>query len=227
MEFLTTKGIAASIENIIRYAKDFIIIISPYVKIDKTYIERLHEAERNYVKIDLIFGKQDMNDFEREKFNDFHNINIYFLENLHAKCYMNEKTALVTSMNLYGYSEENNREMGIEICKDYNYDLYEDIKNEAFSIKCVSEGYYNTSNCNVDGYCIRCGEKIDFNKDKPLCIQCYHSWVQFENVDYTETYCHACGKIIDPYNEHHQIDYLHPLCFDCWKANRKPFGGGG
>ena len=76
-----------------------------------------------------------MRDFEKDKFQSFQNINIYFLANLHAKCYLNENTALITSMNLYGYSEENNREMGIEINKSENYGLYEDILKESKSIK--------------------------------------------------------------------------------------------
>ncbi len=120
MDFLTTKGIAASIEKIIRNANDFIVIISPYVKIDKTYIDRLLEAEQKNVEIILVFGKENMRDFEKDKFQSFQNINIYFLANLHAKCYLNENIALITSMNLYGYSEENNREMGIEINRNEN-----------------------------------------------------------------------------------------------------------
>lgn len=71
MDFLTTKGIAASIEKIIRNANDFIVIISPYVKIDKTYIDRLLEAEQKNVEIILVFGKEDMRDFEKDKFQSF------------------------------------------------------------------------------------------------------------------------------------------------------------
>ena len=62
MEFLTTKGIAASIEKIIRDAKEYIVIISPYVKVDSTYLDRLYEAEQRHIKIYLIFGKDDLRD---------------------------------------------------------------------------------------------------------------------------------------------------------------------
>ncbi len=42
-------------------------------------------------------------------------------DNLHAKCYMSEKACVITSMNMYDFSEHNNREMGIllEIPGDY------------------------------------------------------------------------------------------------------------
>ena len=228
MDFLTTKGIAASIEKIIRNANDFIVIISPYVKIDKTYIDRLLEAEQKNVEIILVFGKEDMRDFEKDKFQSFQNINIYFLANLHAKCYLNENTALITSMNLYGYSEENNREMGIEISRSENYGLYEDILKESKSIKNSAEEYnlwttrdYN-SNWRDDrnyrhpnyGYCIRCREKIDLDTQRPLCNDCYQIWSQFGNIDYRENYCHKCGKEITGWDE--AIDYAHPLCHSCW-----------
>ena len=43
-------------------------------------------------------------------------IDVYFNEKLHAKCYMNEDTAIITSMNLYEASEKN-RELGVLIQK--------------------------------------------------------------------------------------------------------------
>ncbi len=226
MDFLTTKGIAASIEKVFRTANDFIVIVSPYVKVDKTYIDRLHEADNNGVSIYLIFGKEKLNELEKEKFQDFQNLNIYYLENLHAKCYMNESTIIITSMNLYGYSEENNREFGIEINQDDNYDLFEDILKEIRSIKSAAEDYNiinngfqknNTRNSrHYNGYCIRCGKRIDFDMTHPLCDDCYQIWAAFGNTEYIENYCHKCGREIDQCDDHH-IDYDHPLCFDCWK----------
>ena len=40
-----------------------------------------------------------------------------FCTNLHAKCYLSETSALVTSMNLYEFSQVNNHEMGISLTK--------------------------------------------------------------------------------------------------------------
>lgn len=227
MEFLTTKGIAASIERIIRNATDFIVIVSPYVKIDRTYLERLHEAEQNNIKIYLIFGKGDMKNLEKEKLQVFQNLQILFLENLHAKCYMNENTLIISSMNLHKYSEENNREMGIEIHKNENPTMYEDIKKEVVSIKNSAKEYilnnqrplfqnnihYNNNHFQ-SGYCIRCRKRIDFDLDRPLCNNCYQEWAQYGNDDYPENYCHICGA---ERNFNNQVDYAHPCCYDCWR----------
>ena len=45
------------------------------------------------------------------------NCNVFFKKNLHAKCYANENSAIVTSLNLYNYSEMNNREFGVLLSK--------------------------------------------------------------------------------------------------------------
>lgn len=60
------------------------------------------------------------------------------------------------------------------------------------------------------GTCIRCGEKIPYNINRPLCDNCYQTWVQFGNIDYPETYCHKCGEVFEG------ITYKYPLCRKCY-----------
>ena len=40
-----------------------------------------------------------------------------FCKNLHAKCYLNESTCIISSLNLYEFSQVNNNEMGVLIEK--------------------------------------------------------------------------------------------------------------
>lgn len=44
-------------------------------------------------------------------------------------------------------------------------------------------------------YCIRCGKKINYDKDKPLCPTCFKSWARYMDKSYHEKYCHYCGKV--------------------------------
>ena len=63
-----------------------------------------------------------------------------FCEHLHAKCYMNEKAALLTSMNLYEFSQRNNEEMGILVAAEGpDSELYERIKEESQRLLRISE----------------------------------------------------------------------------------------
>ncbi len=44
------------------------------------------------------------------------------------------------------------------------------------------------------GFCIRTGEKINFNVKKPYSYQAYTSWAYYGNADYPEKFCHKTGK---------------------------------
>jgi hypothetical protein len=44
------------------------------------------------------------------------------------------------------------------------------------------------------GYCIRSGVPIPFNALRPYSYEAYQIWMQFENQDYPEKFCHLTGK---------------------------------
>ena len=62
-----------------------------------------------------------------------------FCKNLHAKCYMNEEMCIVTSLNLYEFSQVNNNEMGILIQRAEDSQLYKDAYEEAQRIIRISD----------------------------------------------------------------------------------------
>lgn len=62
-----------------------------------------------------------------------------FCKNLHAKCYLNEDVGIITSMNLYEFSQINNNEMGILFLKKDDLKLYNDSYEEALRIIRISE----------------------------------------------------------------------------------------
>jgi hypothetical protein len=43
------------------------------------------------------------------------------------------------------------------------------------------------------GYCIRTGEKIPFNPEKPFSAKAFAEWSKFKNPHYKENYCHLSG----------------------------------
>lgn len=44
------------------------------------------------------------------------------------------------------------------------------------------------------GHCIRCGDDLDFNMDRPLCRGCFSSWKKYGDKNYAEKFCHGCGE---------------------------------
>jgi hypothetical protein len=74
-------------------------------------------ADKNRLKIDvrMVHGKSELQPAEITWLREQSHIRTSFCKNLHAKCYLNEELCIVTSLNLYEFSQVNNNEMGILI----------------------------------------------------------------------------------------------------------------
>lgn len=66
-------------------------------------------------------------------------VRVSFCKNLHAKCYINESTCIISSLNLYEFSQVNNNEMGILIQKDQDELVFKDAYEEAQRIIRISD----------------------------------------------------------------------------------------
>ena len=128
-EFLTTNGISYQIENIIIDAKSKLFLVSPFLQLSKTLFERLKDASNKGVKIKIIYGKDDLKPNEKNSLAELTNVELYYFQNLHAKSYFNEFKMVITSMNMYEFSEKNNREMGVLIDAVNDKLLYEKASN--------------------------------------------------------------------------------------------------
>ena len=110
----SVKEMGACIERIIKEADEYLYIISPYVKIDKQIRRLLTDKHNsNGLSINFIFGKKGLEPEINDWLRSMSHIQTGFVKDLHAKCYLNEKEALVTSLNLYDYSMIHNIEMGV------------------------------------------------------------------------------------------------------------------
>jgi hypothetical protein len=134
-KFLTTIELAEWITKIIEESERELIILAPYIQTSSRLEKALNEANARGVEILLIYRQETLKKAEKEKFLAISNLNLMHHPNLHAKCYLNEHHFLITSMNMYEYSEKNNREMGILI---ENEDL-----DQGFFIKEEEESYWD------------------------------------------------------------------------------------
>jgi phosphatidylserine/phosphatidylglycerophosphate/cardiolipin synthase-like enzyme len=89
--------------------------MSPYLKVNSQLKDLIQGKAKNSnnITIKIIYGKNDLKQEELDWINDSEDIRLFYKKNLHAKCYLNEDVAIVTSMNLYEFSQVNNDEMGI------------------------------------------------------------------------------------------------------------------
>jgi hypothetical protein len=119
-DFLTGKELNNTIGHLFEAAKAQIIIISPYIKLHSGYKELLAPHRNNHkVELTVVFGKNDqdltksMGAESFKFFREFSNVEIRHEPRLHAKYYANENFSILTSMNLYSFSQDNNIEAGI------------------------------------------------------------------------------------------------------------------
>ena len=225
-EFLTTKGITHYLDKIIEDAQKELVLISPYIKADDTTKDLLQNKTRA-TSINVIHGKKELTTNEREFF-DRLSIKTTFIKNLHAKCYLNEDHALLTSMNLHEFSQKNNDEMGILVSREDDEDLYGKIRDQAMKWKAASSAVQVAENSKAyavakgartkpqptlgkpTGFCIRCKADISADPEHPYCKKCFASWNQYKNAAYEDKYCHTCGKA-------HAATLRKPLCAPCYK----------
>lgn len=123
-KFLTGDDLENKLTDIIWNAKKYIIIVSPFIKLDDHITKVLAKIKSTHeISVYIVFGKNEeskyksFNDKDLEFFKSFRNITILYNKNLHAKHYCNEQEGLITSLNLYGYSLVNNIEYGVHFAK--------------------------------------------------------------------------------------------------------------
>lgn len=138
-KFLNTSATNYFLEELIKDAKDRLILISPFLKLNDRMKELL--ADKNRLKIDvrIVYGKSELQPEEINWLKELTYIRTSFCKNLHAKCYLNEELCIITSLNLYEFSQVNNNEMGVLIRRGEDADLYKDAYEEAQRIIRISD----------------------------------------------------------------------------------------
>lgn len=138
-KFLNTSATNYFLEELIKSAQDRLILISPFLKLNDRVKELL--ADKNRLKIDvrIVYGKSELQPEEIGWLKGLDFVRTSFCRNLHAKCYLNEELCIVTSLNLYEFSQVNNNEMGVLIRRSDDAELYKDAWEEAQRIIRVSD----------------------------------------------------------------------------------------
>jgi phosphatidylserine/phosphatidylglycerophosphate/cardiolipin synthase-like enzyme len=215
-KFLTTSAIASEIENIIRKAQTKLYLVTPYLRISKNFIERLQDADRRGVRTVLIYGKKELEHDQAPLLQSLQKIELFFYQDLHAKCYFNEGSMIITSLNLHEYSERNNREMGVLILKNEDPQLFNDALQEVESIRGRAErvhlNLHGVEKLNGRAFCIRCHESLKYEPGRPFCEKCYFVWVAYGDPTFPEKFCHSCGNPSTTSMEK-------PECINCYRLH--------
>jgi len=142
-KFLNTKKSVSEIEDLIRDAGQTLILISPYLKLSKDFKELLSYRNSKDKITTVIFGKVQLNPDEMKFLESLQFVILKYKDDLHAKCYLNDEKMIITSLNLYDFSMNNNKEMGVLIEKANTNDkeLFEEAYKEVDYINTTSERF--------------------------------------------------------------------------------------
>jgi len=223
-KFLDTMEITSAIQRIIKNAKEKVILISPYIDISPRYKLLIQERNEEHVPVIVVWGKKKnqfkFNDKTKDWMKSMDVKEIYHKE-LHAKCYLNESEAIITSMNLYEASEKNN-EMGILLTKKDDYEAYEDLWKEVKRLIKEEEPksliVKKVSPMINAGFCIRCKTPIKLDPSHPYCRKDYELWSKYKDETYEENkgVCTICGKS-------NKSSMKKPSCLSCYNKNKSLF----
>jgi hypothetical protein len=122
MLFIKPSEISGKIMTLLDESDQFALIVSPYVKISKWYklLKKLESLKLRNITNHFIIRDDQGNS---NSFHELDNLKIsYFaIPNLHCKLYMNEKYAIVSSMNLLFSSEINSIELAYQTETESEY----------------------------------------------------------------------------------------------------------
>jgi phosphatidylserine/phosphatidylglycerophosphate/cardiolipin synthase-like enzyme len=215
-KFLTTRGTTSEIENIINNATNVIVLMSPFIKIPESLFQNIKAADNRGMKLTLVYGKKALEPDVINQLKQLKNIKLRYLENLHGKCYFNEKSMVITSLNLYDFSEQNNRELGVLITREDDGEVFTDAVREARMI--ISLANHSTPNGQVQEKQVK-PEKIQKPDEKEKTKSFWHkdlSEVFSSLFGDNHCFCIGCRTKIE-------FDEYRPYCPDCygkWKKHK-------
>jgi hypothetical protein len=224
-KLISNEKIPIAINDLIDEATEYLLLISPYVKI---WGHLRNHLEKCKAKTKVAIIRDENLDEKAEIIKEFNTLGITVkaLQNLHAKIYLSEKACIISSMNLYDFSAANSEEVAVQITdrdslveiKKYVEDNLSYRSRDIDLKKIMASGprveNYNqktpkVAKADISGHCIRCGKGIMLNPEKPYCKSCFESWALYENPEYREKHCHACGKP-------EATSMLKPVCKPCF-----------
>ncbi|MCX6258256.1 MAG: phospholipase D family protein [Bacteroidia bacterium] len=240
--FLDTTGVSFYLEKLIKGTNDRLILISPYLQFNERIKEQITNLNIQKRDIRIVYRENKLQLEENNWLENQIGVRTSICKNLHAKCYLNENEAIITSMNLYEFAQQNNNEMGIYISKEQDQDLYNAALEETQRLLRISEEIRvtvkkvtvdtpnktekqveikssNTKSPNkLTGFCIRTGVSIPFNIEKPMCYDAFKAWNKYGDPDYPEKYCHFSGE---PSNGETSVSK--PILKKNWKKAKEIF----
>ncbi len=98
-KFLNTSATNYFLEELIKDAKDRLVLVSPFLKLNDRMKELLSDKNRLKIDVRIVYGKSELQPQEIDWLRGLTYIRTSFCKNLHAKCYLNEELCIITLLS--------------------------------------------------------------------------------------------------------------------------------
>jgi hypothetical protein len=209
-QFLKTYELTTEILNLISSTRSYCYIVSPYIKIWPQLDRILDIASKKETILTFIIREDNKSLDLVQKLNREYGFEVIVIKDLHIKLYLNEDNCLISTMNLYDASQQNNLELGyyvsnaVEVKKDIieNYILVDKSavrhpgKFEAKRKEILDKVSAAKEILDQKGYCVDCNKRIDpdFNPWNARYIRCKDCYFKSTDLNDKIQFCHFCGQ---------------------------------
>lgn len=225
VEILATEALNDTIVSIIENARRHLVIISPFLKINRKMRASIEVALKRDVKLTVLYGKSELDRETMDWLRSLPYCNIGYIENLHAKLILNEEAAVMSSMNLYEFSQVNNVELGMIAWMKDGKNEFKDLLFEAVNIINLSIKQYGRWDIEDIDRPLRglfrkesffvpvenvVGEKTEAERMICHCIRCNRAIPSEHPYPY-------CGRCLDSWGQYKNLGYSEPNghCYIC------------
>ncbi|MFE8596996.1 phospholipase D-like domain-containing protein [Archangium violaceum] len=237
-QLINTEETISRILSLIREARERVTLISPYITLGAG--DRLGRAVREAlsrkVRVSIVVRQDEQTPLKDAWLEAMRphieaGLQLHSVPGLHAKLYRSESTVLITSLNLLGSSFLNTIEVGLwsqeaHALREVDAFIKREVAPHASLVVLDAKGRLASTpkkheqrvrskpapREEKEGCCIRCGDDIPFDPERPYCWDCYTEWAEWENEDYEDDFCHACG-------DDYPATMARPLCRDCFRQS--------
>lgn len=234
---LKTHQISAEVIELIGSTERQCYLVTPYLRSWPLLNRSLDKAKDQEKQVTVFVrsgeqGKNGIPELQRR-----YQFELFAVENLHTKLYLNERTAIISSMNLYDSSKERNHELaylfeGTRTAQEFKKLIVEDELLAASPGEHVPGWFHSVEAKRIEsrralestfeekGFCVSCGTKIELDQStgkilQPKIIRCRVCWAKQPFIDnpfkYKIRFCHYCGQKLDSILDepfHHQCRTL-------------------
>ncbi len=136
--FLTARGVSWHISSIVLGARERLFLVSPSVRLSGTLLQSIQTVART-VPVSIVYRDNALTSELVANLGHIGRLTLLRNPNLHSKCYLNEQTMVLTSMNLSGDTGTGDWEMGVLIDRELDALLYQAAFDEVLKITGLSD----------------------------------------------------------------------------------------